>query len=177
MPDIRCPAWACDGVTSIAPRDYSGALQCSTCGALLTVSVRDGVVGVVRLRGLESSRPEGLPVELASVFDQSVSCYEAGSAAGSVVLSGLFVEGLLKHVGVKGDTLNHLIRNASDSGVVTGIGYHLASASRLLRNTGAHYSEELARLTLEDARLTLDIARRIALELRDAGHLKSRDPQ
>jgi Domain of unknown function (DUF4145) len=172
MPTIRCPAWVCDHLIVIAPQDYSGPLQCTKCAAALTVSVRNGVVGTVRLHGAEFPSLPGLPDDLASILDQSVACYEAGSAAGSVVLAGLFLEGLLKHIGVKGDTLNHLIKNASDQGIVTVAGYHMASASRLLRNTGAHYSDGLARLTLPEARLTLDMARHVALEIRDAGHLK-----
>jgi hypothetical protein len=172
MPGVRCIAWGCEGLTVIGLQNYVGPLQCGTCGTLLSVNIREGVVGVVQSHGGEGFPPlEGLPEALDSVLAQSVACYEAGSPAGSVVLAGLFIEGLLKRIGVKGDTLNHLIKNASDANLITGVGYHLASASRLLRNTGAHYSEELARLSLADSRLVLEMARRIALEVRDAGHL------
>jgi hypothetical protein len=42
--------------------------------------------------------PEGLPEELEKILNESISCYEVGNFAASVVMAGLFIEGLMKRL-------------------------------------------------------------------------------
>jgi hypothetical protein len=77
----------------------------------------------------------------------------------------LFIEGLLATSGIKGERLVDMIEAAHKAGIISPLGFHVATASRLIRNIGAHYSEELARLTDSDARLVLEMTRKLANDI------------
>lgn len=49
--------------------------------------------------------------------------------------------------------------------MISPLGYHVATASRLIRNIGAHYSAELVQLTDSDARLVLEMTRKLASDI------------
>lgn len=60
------------------------------------------------------------------------------------------------------DRLVKMIKVAHEQGLISTVGFHVATASRLIRNMGAHYSAELARLTDSDARLVLEMTRKLS---------------
>ncbi|HJP95203.1 MAG TPA: DUF4145 domain-containing protein [Pyrinomonadaceae bacterium] len=93
---------------------------------------------------------------------QAVACFEAGSPAATVVLAGLFIEGLLRTKGITEDRLVDMIGTAHERELISSVGFHVATASRLIRNMGAHYSTELAQLTDSDARLVLEMTRKLS---------------
>jgi len=118
--------------------------------------------------------PEGLPEDLSKILNESVACYESGSFAASVVMAGLFIEGALKKTNVGGKQLVEMIQNAKDEKIISNLGFHVATASRLLRNIGAHFSDELTKITDSDARLTLEMARKLAVDILESGALRTK---
>ena len=66
-----------------------------------------------------------------------------------------------------------MIKAAHEANAISAIGFHVASASRMLRNLGAHYSEELTQLNASDARLVLEMARKLASDVLSSGALKN----
>lgn len=161
---VKCPAKDCSGTIS-SPEDYEGTLQCQHCGGIARLLVRKGRPVDVTVRGISFQVPEGLPADLQKLLSQAVACFDAGSPAAAVVLAGLFIEGLLINQGIKGDRLVDMIDKAHDQSRISALGYHVATASRLIRNVGAHYSEELVHLTESDARLVLEMTRKLATDL------------
>src|SRR5437016_5463481 len=101
---VRCPTKDCPG-TITCPDDYEGTMQCDHCAGIARLVVRKGRPIDATVRGLAFQVPEGLPPELQKLLNQAVACFDAGSAAATVVLAGLFIEGLLTKQGVKGDRL------------------------------------------------------------------------
>lgn len=95
MPYIKCPATGCTNKISSAD-PYEGTLQCDHCAAIVRVVVRNGKVIDARLRKLDFEVPSDVPSDLRNLLCQAVACFEAGSPAATVVLSGLFIEGLLR---------------------------------------------------------------------------------
>jgi hypothetical protein len=137
------------------------------------VTVREGIILDVRLRKIDLDVPNGLPTDLEKILYESIACLEADSNAAAVVLAGLFIEGLLIRVGVGDGRLVDMIEKAYKAGIVSTLGYHFATASRLIRNMGAHYSEELSRLTSSDARLVLEMTRKLADDIISSGKLSN----
>jgi hypothetical protein len=133
--------------------------------SFLRAVVRKGIVVDARHRTIDLDIPERLPDELEQVLAEAVSCFEVGSNAACVVLAGLFVEGMLKKAGIKGDRLVDMISAAHEAGLFSELGFHVATASRYFRNIGAHYSDELAQLTSSDARLVLEMVRKLAADV------------
>ena len=131
------------------------------CGNV-RVSVRNGRVADAKLRKLDFEVPPEVPSDLRNLLCQAVECFEAGSPAATVVLAGLFIEGLLRTKGMTGDRLVGMIEGAHEGGLISTVGFHVATASRLIRNIGAHYSQELVELTDSDARLVLEMTRKLA---------------
>lgn len=171
MAKVRCPL--CRGATDVFKGEYNNTLQCSTCGEVLRVKVDDGEVVSVRTHHVDLEIPDGLPKDLEKILQECVACYEAGGFAASVVMAGLFVEGLLIESGVPGNRLVDKIENSKERGIVSSLGFHVATASRLLRNIGAHYSAELTKISDSDARLTLEMARKLAVDIMESGALDS----
>ncbi|MFA5923711.1 MAG: hypothetical protein WC856_20860 [Methylococcaceae bacterium] len=66
-----------------------------------------------------------------------------------------------------------MIEKAKEGEIISNLGFHVATASRLLRNIGAHFSEELTKITDSDARLTLEMARKLAVDIIDSKALDS----
>lgn len=170
MPNARCPD--CLNVVIGLPADYSGTIQCDKCAQIVHVVMRDGLPVHVHMRSFLLDVPAGLPPDLDSILAQAIACFEAGSNAATVVLAGLFLEGLLKEIGISGDRLVEMIERAHKDKIVSTLGYHVATASRLIRNIGAHYSPELARLSASDARLVLEMTRKLAADILESGKLK-----
>jgi hypothetical protein len=164
MAFIRCPAEKCNNRIPCQDQ-YDGTIQCDNCAAVVRVSVRDGAVVDAKLRKLDFEIPLGISDDLRYLLSQAVACYEAGSPAATVVLAGLFIEGLLATKGLKGDRLVEMIEVAHKAGMISTLGYHVATASRLIRNLGAHYSNELVQLTDSDARLVLEMTRKLASDI------------
>ena len=164
MPLVTCPSEQCKHPIS-CPDEYEGTIQCDLCSAIVRVVVCKGRVIDAKVRGLDFHVPEGLPPELRQLLCQAVSCFDAGSPAATVVLAGLFMEGLLSKQGITGDRLVDMIEAAHTASRISTLGYHVATASRLIRNIGAHYSEELVRLTESDARLVLEMTRKLATDI------------
>ncbi|MGH7393249.1 MAG: DUF4145 domain-containing protein [Candidatus Rokuibacteriota bacterium] len=154
------------------PDDYQDTIQCDRCASIVYVVTRRGTVVSARLQTLDLDVPAGLPSDLQAILMQAVACYEIGSSAGTVVLAGLFLEGLLQEAGITGDRLVDMIEQAHKAQIVSTLGFHVATASRLIRNIGAHYSTELVRLGPSDARLVLEMARKLAADIVESGRLK-----
>lgn len=164
MARARCPVEGC--ANSLAcPDEYDGTIQCDKCATVLRVSTRAGAVTDAKVRKLDFEIPTGIPADLRYLLCQAIACFEAGSPAATVVLAGLFIEGLLISRGVSGDRLVDMVEAGHDQGMISRIGYHVASASRLIRNIGAHYSDELVQLTDSDARLVLEMTRKLANDI------------
>ncbi len=164
MTYVRCPVKGC--VSRFAsPDNYEGTLQCDSCSAIVRVVVRDGRVVDARPRKLDFEVPSDVPQDLRDLLCQAVACFEAGSPAATVVLAGLFIEGLLTTKGMTGSRLVDLIEAGHKAGLISALGLHVATASRLIRNIGAHYSPELVQLTESDARLVLEMTRKLASDI------------
>jgi len=170
MASVRCPE--CKNSILGLPKTFQDTIQCDRCAAILRVVIRDDRPADVRLRKTDLDVPDGLPRDLEQVLSEAIACFETGSNAATVVLSGLFVEGLLSKAGVKGKRLVDMIKAAHDAGTISALGFHVASASRMLRNIGAHYSDDLTRLNASDARLVLEMARKLASDVVASGALK-----
>ena len=110
---------------------------------------------------------------MEQVFAEAIGCFETGSFVATVVLSGLFVEGLLSKTGTKGKRMVDMIKTAHEEGKISSLGFHVATASRMLRNLGAHYSPELSKIRGSDARLILEMARKLASDVVSSGTLPS----
>lgn len=104
----------------------------------MRVVIRNGRAADARLRKTDIDVPVGLPKDLEQVFAEAIACFETGSFVATVVLSGLFVEGLLSKTGTKGKRMVDMIKAAHDEGKISSLGFHVATASRMLRNLGAH---------------------------------------
>jgi hypothetical protein len=169
----KCPE--CKSTITGLGGDYDGTVQCDKCAKIIHVVIRRDIVVHVAMRSIFLEIPEGLPTDLRTILDQASSCYEIGSNAAAVVLAGLFVEGLLKEIGLDGDRLFDMIEQAHQDKIVSTLGYHVATASRLMRNIGAHYSPELAQLSRSDARLVLEMARKLASDVAASGKIKGTD--
>lgn len=170
MASIRCPL--CKLSTSLDYKNYNDTFQCYHCGEVLKVRVKEGCVTSVRLQKIDLELPKGLPDDLEKILNESIECYEVGSYAASVVMAGLFVEATLKKINVSGKNLFEMIEKAKEAKIISDLGFHVATASRLLRNLGAHYSDELLRITDSDARLTIEMARKLAVDVLESGALK-----
>src|SRR2546428_2182288 len=164
MARVRCPAQGCLSALPCTD-EYEGTIQCDKCATILRVSVREGAVTDAKIRKLDFEIPVGIPENLRYLLCQAIDCFEAGSPAATVVLAGLFIEGLLITKGVSGDRLLDMVEAGHDRGMISNIGYHVATASRLIRNIGAHYSDELVLLTDSDARLVLEMTRKLASDI------------
>ena len=171
MPTIRCPS--CKGTILNVPQNFRDTLQCGDCATVLRAVIKSGIVVDVRNRAIELDVPDKLPDELEQVLSEAISCFEIGSNAASVVLAGLFLEGLLKKAGIKGNRLVDMISAAHKAGIFSELGFHVATASRFFRNIGAHYSEELTKLSSSDARLVLEMVRKLAADVLASGKLNA----
>jgi hypothetical protein len=169
MPTVACPS--CKTKTTLSSSDFRGTFQCSECAAVLRVVIAHGITTDVRLRAIDLDIPAGLPADLDRVLAEAIRCAEIEVHAAAVVLTGLFVEGLLRSAGMKGTRLVDMITHAHKAGIISDLGLNLATASRYLRNIGAHYSPDLAKLSSSDARLVLEIARKLAADVVDSGKL------
>ena len=169
MPNIRCPN--CKQNILNLPGDFRDTVQCDSCAVVLRAVIKKGVVVDARLRTIDLDIPDKLPDELEQVLAEAVSCFEIGSYAGCIVLAGLFVEGMLKKAGIKGDRLVDMISAAHEAGIFSELGFHVATASRYFRNMGAHYSDDLVSLTSSDARLVLEMVRKLAADVLVSGKL------
>lgn len=167
MAQIFCPICK-KKMSTPSYTNYNDTLQCENCGEVLWVTIKKGVITNVRSRKIDFEIPEGLPKDLEKILEESIACYEIGSFAASVVMTGLFIEGALQKTGVKKDRLVKMIQEAENEKIISNLGYHFATASRLLRNIGAHYSDELAKISDSDARLTLEMARKLAVDILDS---------
>lgn len=171
MATIVCPT--CKKQTILNQTDYNDTFQCEKCGEVLRVRVKSSQVTNVRTHNIDLEMPQGLPEDLEKILNESISCYEAGSFAASVVMAGLFIEGLLRKTNVNGSRLVDMIEKAKEENIISNLGFHVATASRLLRNIGAHFSEELTRISDSDARLTIEMARKLAVDILESGALRN----
>ncbi len=170
MPSVTCPD--CKNKLLAVPDNYHGTVQCDKCAKIIKIVTRNGIASEVRISNkINLEIPDGLPEDLKSIISEAMSCYEVGSNAATAVLSGLFIEGLLIKAGVLGKNLINMITSAHENKVISDFGFHLAQASRMIRNIGAHYSEKLAGLMESDARLALEIARKLAADVMESGSL------
>jgi hypothetical protein len=90
-------------------------MQCDHCAGIARLLVRKGIAVDVAVRGLDFQVPKGLPPELQKLLNQAVACFDAGSPAATVVLAGLFIEGLLTKEGLQGNRLVDMIDAAHKS--------------------------------------------------------------
>jgi hypothetical protein len=171
MTTVKCPNQKCANRITGVPDDYQDTIQCDHCASIVYVVTRHAKVVSARLQTLTLDIPSGLPPDLQTILVQAIACYEVGSSAATVVLAGLFLEGLLQEAGITGDRLVDMIEQAQKADIVSTLGFHVATASRLIRNIGAHYSPELVRLTPSDARLVLEMARKLAADVVESGRL------
>ena len=171
MASVKCPNPKCAHTILGVPDDYQDTIQCDHCASIVYVVTRRAKVVSARLQTLALDIPSGLPPDLEAILRQAIACYEVGSSAATVVLAGLFIEGLLQEAGISGDRLVEMIEDAHKAQIISTLGFHVATASRLIRNIGAHYSAELVRLTPSDARLVLEMARKLATDVVESGRL------
>jgi hypothetical protein len=171
MTSSVCPNLLCKNVITNLPDNFNDIVQCSKCASIVRVVTRDGRTAYATIHGIELDVPAGLPSDLNKILTEAIACYEVGSNAATVVLAGLFIEGLLIKIGIKSDRLVEMIEQAHKEGIVSTLGYHVATASRLLRNIGAHYSDELVQLDSSDARLVLEMTRKLAGDIIASGKL------
>lgn len=171
MASVVCPS--CQRSTILSVDEYNDTFQCGNCAAMLRVRIKDGKVANVRTHNINLEIPDGLPKELEKILNESIACYEVETFAASVVMAGLFIEGLMKKSLVPGDRLVDMIQNAKSMSIISDLGFHVATASRLLRNTGAHFSEDLAKISHSDARLILEMARKLAVDIIESKVLSS----
>jgi hypothetical protein len=164
MSMIKCPAKGCTNRIS-CDDDYDGTIQCDNCATVVRVITRKGKVVDAKIRKLDFEIPSNVSSDLRNVLCQAVACFEAGSPAATVVLCGLFMEGLLIESGLSGKRLIDMIEAAHKAGNISALGYHMATASRMIRNIGAHYSDELAKLSESDARLVLEMTRKLTTDI------------
>jgi hypothetical protein len=167
MPSARC--LKCAHLIVGLPSEFRDTVQCANCATVLRIVTRNDRVADVRLPKFDLDIPSGLPSDIEQILAEAVICFESGSNVATVVLAGLFVEGLLTKTGAKGSRLVEMIKSAHDAKMISSTGFHVASASRLLRNVGAHYSADLARLLESDARLVLEMARKLASDVLASG--------
>jgi len=149
--------------------DFQDTIQCEKCTKILRVLIRNSITNSVHLQKIDLDIPRGLPENLEKILTEAITSCEAGSYASAVVMSGLFLEGLLKETGFEGNNLDGMIKVAFEKKALSTLGYHVAIASRLFRNMGAHYSLELSRLDYSDARLTLEMVRKLAVDILSSG--------
>ena len=171
MASVVCPT--CKQKTVLNKVDYNDTFQCENCGEVLRVRIKGDQVANVRTHNIDLEMPKGLPEDLEKILNESISCYEAGSFAASVVMAGLFIEGVLKETKVSGNRLVDMIEKAKEENIISNLGFHVATASRLLRNIGAHFSDELTKISDSDARLTIEMARKLAVDILESGVLKN----
>lgn len=169
MASAKCPTTNCDYTFTALPKDFDGTIQCQKCTRTVRIVVKDDRPADVRLRTIDFAIPAELPAPLAKIIDEAIACFEVGSNAATVVLAGLAVEGMLRESKITGKTLADMIEKAHAAGAVSLLGRHVATASRLMRNMGAHYSADLAKLSRSDARLALELTRKIADDLGASG--------
>ena len=169
MTSVVCPS--CKEKTVLNEINYNDTFQCESCGEILRVRIKNSTVANVRTHKVDLEVPEGLPEDLSKILNESVGCYESGCFAAPVVMAGLFIEGVLQKTNVGGKRLVDMIEKAKEEGIISDLGFHVATASRLLRNIGAHFSDELTKITDSDARLTLEMTRKLAVDILEAGVL------
>lgn len=170
MSTVVCPI--CKNKNSIYDPEYRDTFQCEKCAEILRVVIKSSRVTDVRTRKLDLDVPDGLPEDLEQIIAEAISCYEVGSYAATVVMSGLFLEGLLLEANIQGKRLVEMIEKAHEDKMISNLSFHVATASRMLRNIGAHYSEELTSLSASDARLVLEMVRKLADDIVRSGALK-----
>ena len=158
-----CPA--CKNLIVVNSNDFQNTIQCKNCAKILRVLISNGIAVSVRLQKIELDIPQGLPEKLERILTEAITSCEAGSYASAVVMSGLFLEGLLKEAGFEKGNLDDMIETAYQKNALSHLGYHVANASRLFRNKGAHYSPELSKLDYSDARLALEMVRKLAVDV------------
>jgi len=154
----------CKAMRDSVPDDYAGTLQCAHCGTILRVVTRNGLTVDVRRRKVELEIPEGLPDDLRRILSDAVACLESECCAASLVMARVFVEGLMSRAGFRG-TLAEQIQTAYQQKVISDYAYHLASASRLMGNYGAHYAPTLMNLEPTECRLVLELVRGLATNI------------
>lgn len=169
MPYVRCPS--CQNSYVSVPNYYDDTVQCSACATILRVLMRNGIAVNVRTKKIDINIPSGLPEDLRHIFADAVTCLENNCYAASLVMARVLAEGLLTEAGFTG-TLMQQIKGAYDKRAITDYAYHLASASRLMGNFGAHYSSSLTNLDPAECKTVLDVVRSLAANLLSASLLK-----
>ena len=172
MSNLMCPE--CKKLVIVNSNDFQDTIQCNQCSKILRVLIRNGITVSVHLQNIDLDIPQGLPESLERILTEAITSCEAGSYASAVVMSGLFLEGLLKEAGFDKGNLDNMIKMAHQKNALSWLGYHVANASRLFRNKGAHYSPELSSLDYSDARLTLEMVRKLAVDILSSKLLPSK---
>ena len=144
------------------PHDHDGPLQCEMCGTGLRVLIKDNATMIVNLMRINLAVPKVLPHGLAQILTEAVRCFDCGSDIGAVVLCRLFTEGVLTEIGIKAEKLATQIEEAYKSRVIAKHTFHTASASRLVGNAGAHYSDDLETITSSEAEIVLRLVFQMA---------------
>jgi hypothetical protein len=121
MTSLQCPG--CRFSINRLPADYSGTIQCGYCAKIVYVVFRGTMPIDAHLRGFNLDLPPGLPPNLDSILAQALACFGVGSNAATVVMVGLFIEGLLKEVGLSGERLVDMIERAHKEKIVSPLGY------------------------------------------------------
>jgi hypothetical protein len=75
MPYVRCPG--CKRDTLVTAGTYAGTVQCSDCATVLRVAIRDGVVAEVAVNNPGGPDIQGLPDDVASLYDEARRCLGA----------------------------------------------------------------------------------------------------
>lgn len=168
MPCVTCPN--CKIMSPVLPDNYRGTVQCSGCASVIRAVVENGIPVTATLRKLDLDVPSQLPEDLGRLLSDAVTCLENDCRPASLVMARVFAEGLLARAGFKGRLVD-CIQAAHEKKAISDFAYHLASASRLLGNFGAHYGETVVNLDAAECKLVLDLVRSLALHVISSGLL------
>jgi Domain of unknown function (DUF4145) len=110
-----------------------------------------------------------VPQDLQRIFAQAVTCAENDCYGASLVMARVFADGLLTKAGFEGN-LDRQIKSAREKGVIgDDYAFHLASASRLMGNSGGALLAGLLQAYLDECKLVLGLVRALAADILASG--------
>ena len=168
MPSVTCPD--CKTASPLLPDNYRGTVQCSKCALIIRAIVENGIPVSATLRKIALDAPQEIPEDLRRLLEEAIICLENDCRPASLVMARVFAEGILARAGFEGrliDAIDAALKNKA----ITDLGYHLANATRLLGNFGAHYAETVVNLNTEECTLVIGLVRNLAMSLISSGLL------
>lgn len=137
---MRCPE--CKNQTHVIQSDYIGTIQCSECARVLRVAIKGNTVADVVVNEPGGPEIQGLPSDVAAVYDETRRCM----AAKCFTAAELLCRKILMHVAVEkgareGESFVHYLSFLESHG-------HVALQMRrwldLIRKHGNQATHEIA---------------------------------